>query len=336
MIESMVHAICENVAADIAGRTAEARGTWNAICLADFGDTGAAFVALPQIPPRNVTWAREGKWVHVAKIAFEKYFLRKVQTGSITPIYEKYVLKDAGNRGPEAMTSRPNDPALVSRSPCWVRPPAAARAETLTMRGHWPCSTINALAAARNQAEAAGFEAQAARAQRWPTVAVAGSYTQLDDSPAFDFSSPACRSRPRNCSRTTTPDGHGDDHHPAVHEWTHLVEHRRGRGTRARRRRPGLGGDGRRQAGGRGCLRRVLRARKAHGVASSNVQTLEALARDTTSMFERELVPKNELLAVQVALADARQNELRAANAAEVALPPTTVGWVHRWTGRWN
>ena len=63
----------------------------------------------------------------------------------------------------------------------------------------------------------------------------------------------------------------------------------------------------------------VLRARKAHGVASSNVQTLEALTRDTTSMFERELVPKNDLLAVQVALADARQNELRAANAAEVA-----------------
>ncbi|HET9693536.1 MAG TPA: NAD(P)/FAD-dependent oxidoreductase, partial [Steroidobacteraceae bacterium] len=96
MIESMISAICANVAADIAGRPAEARGTWNAICLADFGDTGAAFVALPQIPPRNVTWAREGKWVHVAKIAFEKYFLRKVRTGSITPIYEKYVLSTLG------------------------------------------------------------------------------------------------------------------------------------------------------------------------------------------------------------------------------------------------
>ena len=96
MIESMVSAICENVAADLEGRPAEARATWNAICLADFGDTGAAFVALPQIPPRNVTWAREGKWVHVAKIAFEKYFLRKVETGSIAPIYEKYVLKTLG------------------------------------------------------------------------------------------------------------------------------------------------------------------------------------------------------------------------------------------------
>jgi sulfide:quinone oxidoreductase len=96
MIESMVSAICENVAADIAGKPARARGTWNAICLADFGDTGAAFVALPQIPPRNVTWAKQGKWVHVAKIAFEKYFLRKVKTGSVAPIYEKYVLSTIG------------------------------------------------------------------------------------------------------------------------------------------------------------------------------------------------------------------------------------------------
>ena len=96
MIESMLSAICENVAADLAGKPATARGTWNAICLADFGDTGAAFVALPQIPPRNVTWASKGKWVHVAKVAFEKYFIRKVKTGSVAPIYEKYVLSTVG------------------------------------------------------------------------------------------------------------------------------------------------------------------------------------------------------------------------------------------------
>ena len=96
MIESMVSAICANIAAEIEGRPATARATWNAICLADFGDTGVAFVALPEIPPRNVTWARAGRWVHLAKIAFEKYFLRKVRTGSITPVYEMYVLKALG------------------------------------------------------------------------------------------------------------------------------------------------------------------------------------------------------------------------------------------------
>jgi len=77
-------------------KPARTRGTWNAICLADFGDTGAAFVALPQIPPRNVTWAKEGKWVHLAKVAFEKYFLRKVRTGDVAPLYEKYVLSSLG------------------------------------------------------------------------------------------------------------------------------------------------------------------------------------------------------------------------------------------------
>ncbi|MEP7242055.1 MAG: FAD/NAD(P)-binding oxidoreductase [Gammaproteobacteria bacterium] len=96
MIESMVSAICENIVAELQGKPATAQATWNAICLADFGDTGAAFVALPEIPPRNVTWAKVGKWVHLAKVAFEKYFLRKVRTGSVTPVYEKYVLKALG------------------------------------------------------------------------------------------------------------------------------------------------------------------------------------------------------------------------------------------------
>ena len=96
MIESMVTAIAANIAAEIAGKPPTAEATWNAICLADFGDTGAAFVALPEIPPRNVTWAKTGKWVHLAKVAFEQYFLRKVRTGSLTPVYERYVLKALG------------------------------------------------------------------------------------------------------------------------------------------------------------------------------------------------------------------------------------------------
>jgi sulfide:quinone oxidoreductase len=96
MIETMVTAIAHNIADEIAGRPAVAKGTWNAICLADMGDTGAAFVALPQIPPRNVNWFKKGKWVHYAKIAFEKYFMRKMKTGNSDPVYEKYVLKALG------------------------------------------------------------------------------------------------------------------------------------------------------------------------------------------------------------------------------------------------
>jgi sulfide:quinone oxidoreductase len=97
MIESMVTAIVHNIVADLNGQVADAKGTWNAICLADMGDTGAAFVALPQIPPRNTNWIRKGKWVHLAKIAFEKYFIYKMKKGTTEPIYEKYVLKAMGN-----------------------------------------------------------------------------------------------------------------------------------------------------------------------------------------------------------------------------------------------
>jgi len=96
MIESMMTAIAENLREELAGRPAESRATWNAICLADMGDTGAAFVALPQIPPRNVNWFKKGKWVHVAKVAFEKYFMRKMKKGTSEPVYEKYVLKALG------------------------------------------------------------------------------------------------------------------------------------------------------------------------------------------------------------------------------------------------
>ncbi len=96
MIESMVTAIVHNIADEIEGREPKTTATWNAICLADMGDTGAAFVALPQIPPRNVAWFKKGKWVHAAKIAFEKYFIRKMKKGTSEPLYEKYILKMLG------------------------------------------------------------------------------------------------------------------------------------------------------------------------------------------------------------------------------------------------
>jgi len=96
MIETMVTAIVHNIASDIAGQPATAKGTWNAICLADMGDTGAAFVAMPQIPPRNVNWFKKGKWVHAAKVGYEKYFMYKMKNGTSEPVYEKFVLKALG------------------------------------------------------------------------------------------------------------------------------------------------------------------------------------------------------------------------------------------------
>ena len=113
MIESMVAAVAQNIAALIAGRTPSSEPTWNAVCLADFGNDGVAFVALPQIPPRNVNWAGRGYWVHVAKVGFEKYFLHKVRSGAGEPAYERLMMKVLGidRLRPEQGEPRPPDRA---------------------------------------------------------------------------------------------------------------------------------------------------------------------------------------------------------------------------------
>ena len=96
MIESMVTAVAHNIHHAIQGEKPEKVATWNAFCLADMGDIGAAFIALPQIPPRNVTWAKKGKWVHWAKAAFERYFIWNMKRGTTEPLYQKLALRVMG------------------------------------------------------------------------------------------------------------------------------------------------------------------------------------------------------------------------------------------------
>ena len=96
MIESMVTATAKNIGQILRGQEPGHEGTWNAFCLADFGTKGVAFVAQPQIPPRNVNWSSHGRWVHTAKVAFEKYFMAKVKRGKSETFYEKAALNAMG------------------------------------------------------------------------------------------------------------------------------------------------------------------------------------------------------------------------------------------------
>jgi sulfide:quinone oxidoreductase len=96
MIESMGAAIALNISALIEGGEATYEPSLNALCLADFGNTGVGFVAIPQIPPRNVNWSSHGWHIHLGKIAFEKYFLHKVRSGVSEPFYERTLMKMLG------------------------------------------------------------------------------------------------------------------------------------------------------------------------------------------------------------------------------------------------
>jgi len=47
--------------------------------LSDMGNTGAAYLSEPQVPLRDINWMRQGRWVHQAKVDFEKYFVNKIR-----------------------------------------------------------------------------------------------------------------------------------------------------------------------------------------------------------------------------------------------------------------
>lgn len=98
MIESMAEAAAHNIRDLLKGREPSHEATWNALCLADFGDNGVAFLAMPQIPPRNTQKAWKGRWVHWAKVLFEWYFLRKVKRGTTETGYERFALWFLGVR----------------------------------------------------------------------------------------------------------------------------------------------------------------------------------------------------------------------------------------------
>jgi outer membrane protein TolC len=196
-----------------------------------------------------------------------------------------------------------------------------AGAETLAEAWALADAQDSGLAAVRSQAEAAEFDAAAARGQRWPSLAVGGAYTRLDNTPAFDFGNTGMPiAAPElfggndfwmGAATLTVPlftSGRISSDIAAAEA--------RGRGAGAQ----ALGAQEDVRLAVAEAYVGVLRARKALAVADSNVKTLESMESDVSAMFERELVPKNDLLAVQVSLADARQGRLRAANAVELAV----------------
>jgi sulfide:quinone oxidoreductase len=102
MIESMGTAAVHNILAMLNYQSGKAKNLiftkalLNALCIGDLGDSGSVILLQPQMPPRTFEIAMHGKFAKLAKIAFEKYFLYKVESGDTDPYYEKYMLELVG------------------------------------------------------------------------------------------------------------------------------------------------------------------------------------------------------------------------------------------------
>lgn len=101
MTEEMVISVAHNIALDLGVISGQPiKPTLQAICFADFGDTGALFLADPLLPDaegrRHRAFTTRGVWVSWAKSAFEKYFMNKMRVGWTMPWFERLGLRAIG------------------------------------------------------------------------------------------------------------------------------------------------------------------------------------------------------------------------------------------------
>lgn len=102
MTEAMGMAVAHNIAIELGAIWAPpVTPTLDSICLADFGDTGIAFIANPVLPDavtgqRRRAIALQGRWVSWGKTAFEQFFLTKMRWGLSLPWFERLGLRMLG------------------------------------------------------------------------------------------------------------------------------------------------------------------------------------------------------------------------------------------------
>jgi len=204
----------------------------------------------------------------------------------------------------------------ISESPLPGFNGVAGRHETLEQAWQVALEVSNQLGATRCRVSSAEQSLGSARAQRWPSLAVEGSYTVRSAEPAFIFDfggiplpsnfarfeqkeSAAFRARVDMPLYTSGRIRRGIDAAEAEVasvglELTELVNDLRLR----------VAED----------YVAVLRAQRNVEVSQSNVWSLQAHAREAEMLFRHDQVPRNDLLAAQVALSDAEQRAIQAAN----------------------
>ena len=105
-----------------ARKAPEAEATWNAVCLADFGDGGSRSWPSRRYRPVTSTGPQE-VGTSLAKAGFERYFLGKLRKGVGEPFYEKYLMSALGIEAAERETALMALLTPALRSGCVVGPP---------------------------------------------------------------------------------------------------------------------------------------------------------------------------------------------------------------------
>ena len=196
-----------------------------------------------------------------------------------------------------------------------------AGAETLTEAWQLALARDKALAAAESDVQGAQAAERAARGARWPSLDANATYARLNASPTLDVTTP------EGATLRSGPIFKGDQIVSGSVQMK-LPLYAGGQisaGIDAAQRN--LVGVSAEEQSARSLLKLdvaeayvgVLRARRALQAASASVESLAAHAADVQHMVERELVPKSDLLAARVALANAEQDKVRTANSVEIA-----------------
>lgn len=218
-------------------------------------------------------------------------------------------------RGVRARTAR----NLAATALALALATAPARAESLGQAWEAALANDRTLEAAAARLGAADASLEAARAERRPIVAATGMIMRFDETPAFDFSGigvpaqlPLFGGRAWRVSdaRVSIPIYAGGGIGAGISAASAQLSARQSESA-------ALALDVKLSVAEN--YVGVLRAESALAAAAANVASLTAHARDVEDMYRSGEVPRNDLLAATVALADAEQQQLRAQSALDIA-----------------
>lgn len=196
-----------------------------------------------------------------------------------------------------------------------------AAAETLDEAWQMAIANNQALAAAHDEVQGARAKLRAARDGRWPSVDTNVDYTRLSSAPQLDVVTPGLTFRSGPIFE--------DDQYVNGSVQLKLPLYAGGRITAGiRAARASLSGMSAQEQVTLSDLKlavaeayvAVLRARRELAVVDASVESLSAHVSDAKNMFQRQMVAKSDVLAAEVALANAEEQQVSTANAVQIAL----------------